>query len=107
MKINEDIQIDQEKNGKQKSRKCATNLRGRKKQNWSETAKENYIPKTMSTFFSVGEGDGGMFQENSIETCILSRVKQITSPGWMTSAQTWCTGKTQSDLHSYAEDGRT
>ena len=46
---------------------------------------------------SVGEGDGGMFQENSIETCILSRVKQITSPGWMheTSAQAWYTGKTQ------------
>ena len=44
---------------------------------------------------SVGEGEGGMFQENSIETCILSRVKQITSPGWMheTSAQAWCTGK--------------
>ena len=38
----------------------------------------------------------GMFQENSIETCILSRVKQITSPGWMheTSARTWCSGKT-------------
>ena len=36
---------------------------------------------------SVGEGKGGMFRENSIETCILSRV--ITSPGWMheTSAQ--------------------
>ena len=32
---------------------------------------------------SVGEGEGGMFQENSIETCILSRVKQITMPGWM------------------------
>ena len=46
---------------------------------------------------SVGEGEGGMFQENSIETCILSRVKQITSPGWMheTSAPAWCTGKTQ------------
>ena len=46
---------------------------------------------------SVGEGKGGMFRENSIETCILSRVKQITSPGWMheTSAQAWCTGKTQ------------
>ena len=46
---------------------------------------------------SVGEGEGGMFQENSIETCILSRVKQITSPSWMheTSARTWCTGKTQ------------
>ena len=24
---------------------------------------------------SVGEGEGGMFRENSIETCILSRVK--------------------------------
>ena len=48
---------------------------------------------------SVGEGEGGMFQENSIETCILSRVKQITSPGWMheTSAQAWYTGKTQRD----------
>ena len=47
----------------------------------------------------VGEGEGGMFRENSIETCILSGVKQITSPGWMreTSAQTWCTGKTQRD----------
>ena len=48
---------------------------------------------------SVGEGKGGMFQENSIETCILSMVTQITSPGWMheTSAQAWCTGKTQRD----------
>ena len=37
--------------------------------------------------------------KNRIETCILSRVKQITSPGWMheTSARTWCTGKTQRD----------
>ena len=32
---------------------------------------------------SVGEGEGAMFRENSIETTILSRVKQITSPGWM------------------------
>ena len=48
---------------------------------------------------SVGEGEGGMFQENSIETCILSIVKQITSPGWMheTSTRTWCTGKTYRD----------
>ena len=38
---------------------------------------------------SVGEGEGGMFRENNIKTRILSRVKQITSPGWMheTSAQ--------------------
>ena len=40
---------------------------------------------------SVGEGEDGMFQENNIEKKkerttskrILSRVKQITSPGWM------------------------
>ena len=40
-----------------------------------------------------------MFQEKSIETCILSRVKQITSLRWMreTSARAWCTGKTQRD----------
>ena len=37
--------------------------------------------------------------ENSIETSILSRVKQMTSPGWMheTGVQGWCTGKTQRD----------
>ena len=48
---------------------------------------------------SVGEGKGGMFLENSIETCILSIVKQITSPCWMheTSARGWCNGKTQRD----------
>ena len=48
---------------------------------------------------SVGEGEGGIFRENSTETSILPRMKQITSPGWMheTSARAWCTGKTQSD----------
>ena len=48
---------------------------------------------------SVEEGEGGMFQENSIKTCILSRVKQITSPGWMheTGARAWCIGKSQRD----------
>ena len=48
---------------------------------------------------SVGEGKGGMFRENSIETCILSSVKQIASPGWMheTNARGWCTGMTQRD----------
>ena len=36
-------------------------------------------------------------EKNNIETCILSRVKQITSPGWIheTGARTWCTGKTR------------
>ena len=42
---------------------------------------------------------GGMFRENSTEKSILSRVKQITSPGWMheTGALGWCTGKSQRD----------
>ena len=30
---------------------------------------------------SVGEGEGGMIWENSIETCILSYVERIASPG--------------------------
>ena len=48
---------------------------------------------------SVEEGKGGMFLEHSIETSILSSVKQITCPSWIheTSAQGWCTGKTQRD----------
>ena len=39
---------------------------------------------------SVGEGEGGMIWENSIETCILSYVKQIASPGLM--YETGCSG---------------
>ena len=32
---------------------------------------------------AVGEGEGGMIWENGIETCILSYVKWIASPGLM------------------------
>ena len=39
---------------------------------------------------SVGEGAGGMIWENSIETCILSYMKQIASPGLM--HETGCSG---------------
>ena len=39
---------------------------------------------------SVGEGEGGMVWENSIETCIVSYVKQIASPGSM--HETGCSG---------------
>ena len=39
---------------------------------------------------SVGEGEGGMIWENGIETCILSYVKQIASPGLM--HETGCSG---------------
>ena len=42
------------------------------------------------SFRLCGRRRGWDVQENSIKTCILSRVKQITSPGWMheTSART-------------------
>ena len=39
---------------------------------------------------SVGEGKGGMMRENNIETCILSYLKQIASPGSM--HETGCSG---------------
>ena len=38
----------------------------------------------------MGEGEGGMIWENGIETCILSYVKQIASPGSM--HETECSG---------------
>ena len=39
---------------------------------------------------SAGEGEHGMIWENSIETCILSYVKQIASPGSL--HETGCSG---------------
>ena len=39
---------------------------------------------------SVGEGEGGMIWENNTETCILSYVKQMASPGPM--HETECLG---------------
>ena len=39
---------------------------------------------------SVGEGEGGMIWENGIETCILSYVKRIASPGSMHDTE--CSG---------------
>ena len=44
---------------------------------------------------SVGEGKGGMIRENSIETCVLSYVKQIASPGSM--HETGCSGPVHRD----------
>ena len=46
--------------------------------------------KRHSLLDSVGEGMGGMIWENGIETCILSYVKQIASPGSM--HETGCSG---------------
>ena len=46
---------------------------------------------------SVGEGEGGKIWENGIETCIISYMKQVSSPGSMhdTGCWSWCTGTTQ------------
>ena len=48
---------------------------------------------------SVGEGEGGMISENSIETCILPYVKQMTSASLMHKAghSSWYSGTTQKD----------
>ena len=43
----------------------------------------------------MGEGEGEITWENGIETCILSYVKQITSPGSM--HDTGCLGLVQWD----------
>ena len=42
------------------------------------------------SFDFLGEGEGGMIWENGIETCILSYVKWIASPGSM--YETGCLG---------------
>ena len=36
-----------------------------------------------TVFWTLGEGEDGMIRENGTETCIISYVKRITSPGLM------------------------
>ena len=45
----------------------------------------------------MGEGEDGEFWENGIETCIISCMKRVASPGLMhdTGCLGWCTGTTQ------------
>ena len=43
----------------------------------------------------MGEGEGGMIWGNGIETCIISYMKQIASPGSM--HDTGCLGLVQRD----------
>ena len=58
---------------------------------WCHLGSRQVVARKNRLLDSVGKGEGGMFQENS--------VKQISSPGWMheTSARTQCTGKNQRD----------
>ena len=43
----------------------------------------------------MGEGEGGMIWENGIETCIISYMKRVASPGLMHN--TGCLGLVRSD----------
>ena len=53
---------------------------------------------------SVGEGESGMIWENGIETCILSYMKQIDSPGSM--HDTGCSGLVHwDDLEGWDREG--
>ena len=53
---------------------------------------------------SVGEGEGKMIWENGIETCKLSYVKQIASPGLV--HDTGCSGLVHwDDPEGWARDG--
>ena len=56
---------------------------------------------------SVGEGEGGKIWENGTETCIISCMKQVASPGSMhdTGCWGWCTGMTQRDGMGREEGG--
>ena len=52
---------------------------------------KRYTDVKNSLLDSVGEGEGGMICENSIETCILSYVKPITSQGSIHEHPVSCT----------------
>ena len=56
---------------------------------------------------SVGEGEGGKIWENGIETCKISCMKRVASPGPCTilDAWGWCTGTTQRDDMGREEGG--
>jgi len=54
---------------------------------------------------SVGEGEGGEIWENGIETCIISCMKRVASPGSMHDTGCWCTGTTQREGMGREEGG--
>ena len=56
---------------------------------------------------SVAEGEGGKIWEKGIETCIISCMKRVATPGSMhdTGCLGWCTGTTQRDGIGREEGG--
>ena len=51
--------------------------------------------RCIEVFWILREGEGGRIRQYSIETCILSYVKEITSPGSM--HETGCSGLVHCD----------
>ena len=58
-----------------------------------ETAKETQMYRTV--FWTLGEGEGRMIWEDGIETCIISYMKRVSSPGSMHN--TGCLGLVHGD----------
>ena len=58
-----------------------------------------------TVFWTRGEGEGGMIWENGIETCIISYMKRVASPGSM--HDTGCLGLVHWDYPEgwYGEGG--
>ena len=57
-----------------------------------------------TVFWTLGEGEGGMSRENGIETCIISYMKRIASPGSM--HDTGCSGLVhRDDLEGWYREG--
>ena len=50
-----------------------------------DSKRDTDVQKTLLD--SVGEGQGRMIWENGIETCIISYMKRITSPGSMNDTE--------------------
>ena len=69
-----------------------------------ETAKETLMYRSLMD--SVGEGEGGKIWENGIETCKISCMKLVASPGSM--HDTGCLGLVRWDDPEgwYEEGGR-
>ena len=68
-----------------------------------DSKRDTYVQNSLLD--SVGEGKGGMIWKNGIETCIISYVKWIASPGLM--HDTGCLGLVHWDDREgcYGEEG--
>ena len=71
-------------------------------------AKQKEIQMYRTDFWTLWEKAWVGCFKRTVETSILSRVKQVTSPGWMheTRARAWCTGKTKRDRVEWEVGGR-